>query len=61
MSTAKSELVRLIEQQPEDSSREEIIRELAFHAMVERGLADADAGRTMSNDEAARRIRTWQK
>jgi predicted transcriptional regulator len=61
MSTAKEELVRLIEQQPEDSSREEIIRELAFHAMVERGLADADAGRTMSNDEAARRIRTWQK
>jgi len=61
MSTAKEELTRLIQQQPEDSSREEIIRELAFHAMVERGLADADAKRTISNEEMQRRIRTWQQ
>jgi hypothetical protein len=45
MSTAKEELARLIEAQPEDSSREEIVRELAFHIMVERGLADSDAKR----------------
>ena len=43
MSTVKEELTRLIQGQPEDSSREEIIRELAFHAMVERGLTDSDA------------------
>ena len=45
MSTVKEELAQLIQQQPEDSSREEIVRELAFHVMVQRGLADADAGR----------------
>jgi predicted transcriptional regulator len=61
MSTAKEELTRLIQQQPEDSSREEILRELAFHAMVERGLADADAKRTISDEEMKRRIRTWQQ
>jgi len=61
MATAKEELTRLIQGQPEDSSREEIIRELAFHVMVERGLADSDAKRTISNDEMGRRIRTWQK
>lgn len=61
MSTAKEELARLIARQPEDSSREEIVRELAFHAMVERGLADSDAKRTMSNDDMGRRIRSWQK
>jgi len=61
MSTAKQELTDLIERQPEDSSREEIIRELAFHAMVERGLADSDAKRVISNEEMARRIRLWQK
>ena len=61
MSTAKEELTRLIQQQPEDSSREEILRELAFHAMVERGLADADAKRIISNEEMKRRIRTWQQ
>jgi len=61
MSKAKEELTKLIEDQPDDSSREEIIRELAFHVMVERGLADSDAGRVISNDEMARRIRTWQR
>jgi len=61
MSKAKEELTKFIEEQPEDSSREEIIRELAFHVMVERGLADSDAGRVISNDEMARRIRSWPK
>ena len=61
MPTVKEELTRLIQGQPEDSSREEIVRELAFHVMVERGLADADARRTIANDEMGRRIRSWQK
>ena len=61
MSKAKEELTKLIEEQPEDSSGEEIVRELAFHVMVQRGLADSDAGRVISNNEMARRIRSWQK
>jgi predicted transcriptional regulator len=61
MSTAKEELTRLIESQPDDASSEEIVRELAFHLMVERGLADSDAKRVISNDEMAHRIRSWRK
>jgi predicted transcriptional regulator len=61
MSTAKEELTKLIQRQPDDSSREDIVRELAFHVMIERGLADADANRTVSNEEMGRRIRSWQK
>ena len=61
MSTVKEELTRLIQGQPEDSSREEIVRELAFHVMVERGLADSDAKRTISNEEMVHRIRAWQQ
>jgi predicted transcriptional regulator len=61
MSTAKEELGRLIQQQPEGSSSEEIVRELAFHVMVQRGLADSDAKRVISNDEMSRRIRSWHK
>jgi hypothetical protein len=61
MSTAKEELVRLIAGQPDDSPREEIVRELAFHVMVERGLADSDVKRAMSNEDMGRRIRSWQK
>lgn len=61
MSTAKDEFKRLIDQQPDDATHEELLRELAFHAMIERGLADADAGRTISNDEMKSRIRSWQE
>jgi predicted transcriptional regulator len=61
MSTAKQELIRLIEDQPDDSSHDEILRELAFAAMVERGIADSDAGRTVSNEEMARRIESWRR
>ncbi len=61
MSTAKDELKMLLEQQPDDSSSEEIVRELALHIMVERGLSDSDAGRTISNEEMDRRIRSWSK
>lgn len=61
MSTAKEELTRLIQGQPDDSSREEIVRELAFHIMVERGISDSDAKRTISNEEMGRRIRSRQR
>lgn len=61
MSTVKEELTSLIQGQPDDSSREEIVRELAFHVMVERGLADSDAKRTIGNEQMGQRIRSWQK
>ena len=61
MTTAKEELTRLIQTQPDDSSREEIVRELAFHLMIERGVADSDARRVITNEDMARRIRSWPK
>ncbi len=60
MSTAKDELKTLIEQQPDDISLQELVRELAFSVMVRRGLEDSDAGRTVSNEEMRHRIRTWR-
>ncbi len=61
MSTARDDIARLVQAQPADSSREEIVRELAFHVMVERGLADSDARRILSNSDMAHRIRAWRK
>ena len=60
MSTAKEELGQLIAQQPDDSSYEELVRELAFSVMVRRGLKDSDAGRTISNEQMRHRIRGWR-
>jgi hypothetical protein len=61
MVTAKEQIVELISRQPDDSSYDEIIRELAFELMVQRGLKDSEEGRTISNEEMHRRIKTWQK
>jgi len=59
MTTAK-ELVRdVIENQPDDASYEEIIRELAFERMVERGLMDVRANRVIDSEEMSLRIEQW--
>lgn len=60
MATPKEQIARLLEQQPDDSSYDEIVRELAFSVMIQRGLKDSDEGRTVTNDEIRRRIRQWQ-
>jgi len=59
--SAKHTLIRLIEQQPEDSSYDDILRELAFGRMIERGLADAEARRTVPHEEMKRTIESWRK
>jgi len=56
----KAVIREVIEAQPDDASYEEIMRELAFERMVERGLADVRAGRSVSHDEVLRRIRSWR-
>jgi predicted transcriptional regulator len=42
-------------------SYEEIMRELAFERMIERGMEDVRKGRVTSHQEMEHRIRTWQK
>ena len=59
MATAKEELRKILDEQPDDSSTEELVRELAFHVMVQRGLTDVDVGRIISNKEMKRRIQSW--
>ena len=60
MATAKEELGALPDAEPGDCSSERLVRELALHVMVERGLADSDAGRTVSGEEIERRMRLRQ-
>ncbi|MFH1707648.1 MAG: hypothetical protein ABIF71_07005 [Planctomycetota bacterium] len=61
MSNIKEKMTGVIQSQPDDATYEEIMRELAFERMVERGLADSRQDRTISNQEMERRIRTWPK
>ena len=48
--TTKEKLKEIIEEQPEDATHEEIVRELAFAGMVDRGLNDSRQGRLISNE-----------
>jgi len=57
----KEKMKAVIEAQPDDASYDEILRDLAFERMVERGLADSRERRVISHEEMGRRIRTWQK
>jgi predicted transcriptional regulator len=58
-SNAKQAVLSIIEDLPDDSSYDEIVQELVFNRMVERGLADADAGRTITDEEMKRTIESW--
>lgn len=46
MSPTKESMIEIIGRQPDDSTYDEILRELAFARMVQRGLDNSDAGRT---------------
>ncbi|MCY4485902.1 MAG: hypothetical protein OXF11_02165 [Deltaproteobacteria bacterium] len=61
MTAAKQKMKDVIEAQPEDATYEEILRELAFERMVDRGLADSRHAHVISNKEMEHRIRSWQK
>lgn len=57
---AKQAVLEIVEDLPDDSSFDEIVQELVFNRMVERGLADVEAGRTISNEEMKRTIESWR-
>jgi predicted transcriptional regulator len=59
--TIKEKITKVVMSQPEDATYDEIMRELAFSRMVDRGLEDVRSGRVISNSEMGNRIRSWQK
>lgn len=61
MTSVKARMAEIIQEQPEDATYEEIIRELAFERMVDRGLNDSRAGRSIQNEEMSQRIASWRK
>ena len=57
----KEIMKEVIESQPDDATYEEILKELAFERMVERGLVDSREGHVISNGEMGNRVRSWQR
>lgn len=57
--TAKERILDVLAHQPDDASFDDLLRELAFRRLVDRGLSDARAGRTLETDQLLRRIGSW--
>ena len=61
MVIVKEKMKAVIESQPDDATYDEILRELAFERMVERGLVDSREGYVISNEKMGHRVRSWQR
>ena len=57
--TAKARMLDIIENQPDDSSFDQLLRELAYRGMVERGLTDSNAGNTITTDQLRSKLDQW--
>jgi hypothetical protein len=57
--TAKEEILRTLESLPDDAGIEEAIDRLYLLYKVQRGLAQANEGQTVSQEEARRRMARW--
>jgi len=57
---AKQNAQKIIQSLPDDSSYDEILKELAFAKMIEQGLDDSKNNRVISNKEMKQKIAQWQ-
>jgi predicted transcriptional regulator len=55
-SSIRQKVVEAMQQLPPEATVEDAMERLYFLAKIERGLADADAGRTVSHDEVRKRF-----
>ncbi|MFA6163552.1 MAG: hypothetical protein WC685_09005 [Methylobacter sp.] len=56
---AKEFVQKTLDEMPDDVSVEEIIKELAFKRMVERGLQDSLNDRVISQEQLEKQIASW--
>lgn len=55
----KEQMLKVIQELPDDASVDEAIDRLYLLAKIEAGIAQADAGQTVSHEEALRRLSRW--
>lgn len=59
--TTKEKVIRAVRGLPANASIEDAMERLLFLAKVERGLKQADAGRTFSHQQAKEKLAKWLK
>ena len=61
MSTTKEAMLKIIQELPPDATVDDAMERLYLLGKIERGIAQADAGQTISHEEARRRLARWLK
>ena len=59
MNVVEEKMIKIITEQPEDSSLDEILHELSFTAMVNSGLNDSLEDNVISTEELKKDIEKW--
>ena len=59
--STKEQMIKLIQQLPEEATVEDAMERLYLLYKVERGMSQADAGQKVSQEEARRRMARWLK
>lgn len=59
--TTKQIVMQIVKKLPADASIEDAMEKLFFLAKIEKGIYQADSGKTVSNECVKGRVRKWLK
>ena len=54
-------MIKAVQALPDDASVEDAMERLLFLAKIEKGLQQADAGKTVSHDQVKEKMAKWLK
>jgi predicted transcriptional regulator len=57
----KEKVIKAVRDLPDDASLEDVMERLLFLAKIEKGLQQADAGRTIPHDKIKKKMAKWLK
>ena len=57
----KEQMIKVIQELPDDATVEDAMERLYLLYKIERGIAQAEAGQKVSQEEARRRMAQWLK
>ncbi|ODS36500.1 hypothetical protein BEH94_11285 [Candidatus Altiarchaeales archaeon WOR_SM1_SCG] len=61
MQTIKHEVIKMVNNLPDEADYDEIMAEIYFRQKVDRSLKQIEEGRVISHEEAKQRISRWIK
>lgn len=59
--TIKEKMIKAVQALPDDASIEDAMERLLFLAKIEKGLQQADTGKTVSHDQVKEKMAKWLK